>query len=237
MPKIKLPGGGSIDHSDPLIAKLVQEALQARGYYHGPIDGKFGKNSKEALELAIEANKTPEPANRGLFKKKAKGKTIRELMVTIGLDENGVREKPRNSNSGPRVLEYQRATWLEGTGWAWCAAFVCWVVKEARERKGGEFDWKRPQTAGAWDFEKWATSRSGGKKAGVQKLDPKRTKIEPGDILVFTFSHIGIAVGNEKGGEVATIEGNTDAAGSREGGGVYRKTRDKSLVRSVLRIT
>ena len=236
MPKIKLPGGGAIDHSDPLIAKLLQEALQARGYYTGPIDGKFGPASKEALELALEAQAIPEPAARALFRKKAKGKTIRDLMVNIASSEVGVREKPKNSNTGPRVKEYQAATWLDGTGWAWCAAFVCWVVKEAREKKGGEFKWKRPQTAGAWDFEKWATSRSGGKSAGVVKL-PKSAKIEPGDIVVFTISHIGIAVGHEKGGEVATVEGNTDAAGSREGGGVYRKTRDRSEIRSVLRIT
>jgi hypothetical protein len=57
-----------------------------------------------------------------------------------------------------------------------------------------------------------------------------------GDIVVFTFSHIGIAVSSpDKNGNVATVEGNTDSAGSREGGGVYLKTRHLSKIRSRIR--
>jgi hypothetical protein len=54
--------------------------------------------------------------------------------------------------------------------------------------------------------------------------------------VVFTFSHIGIAVSPpDEDGNVATVEGNTDAAGSREGGGVYRKSRHVSKIRSRIR--
>jgi hypothetical protein len=58
----------------------------------------------------------------------------------------------------------------------------------------------------------------------------------PGDIVIFTFSHIGIAVSEpDEKGNVKTVEGNTDKAGSREGGGVYLKTRNISKIRSRIR--
>jgi hypothetical protein len=58
----------------------------------------------------------------------------------------------------------------------------------------------------------------------------------PGDLVIFTFSHIGIAVSSpDKMGNLATVEGNTDSAGSREGGGVYFKTRNLSKIRSRIR--
>lgn len=47
--------------------------------------------------------------------------------VQIAEAEVGVREAPPGSNTGPRVRQYQAATALAGTGWAWCAAFVQWV--------------------------------------------------------------------------------------------------------------
>ena len=59
-----------------------------------------------------------------------------------------------------------------------------------------------------------------------------------GDIVVFTFSHIGIAVSSpDDDGNIATVEGNTDSAGSREGGGVYLKSRHLSKIRSRIRFT
>jgi hypothetical protein len=54
--------------------------------------------------------------------------------------------------------------------------------------------------------------------------------------VIFKFSHIGIAVSSpNKDGNVITVEGNTDSAGSREGGGVYLKTRNLSKIRSRIR--
>lgn len=160
--------------------------------------------------------------------------TLREHMVAKALSQVGVREVPKNSNTGKRVREYQAATWLEGTGWAWCAAFICWTVQKALEGyptvpKG----FKRPETAGAWDFENWATKMKG---RGVERFEAGERPIEPGDILVYTFSHIGIAVTKESRGSVETVEGNSDPSGTREGGGVYRQTRKLSLVREVIRV-
>ena len=55
--------------------------------------------------------------------------------------------------------------------------------------------------------------------------------------MVFQFSHIGVASSEEnKSGYIQTIEGNTNGAGSREGGSVLEKSRNIENVRSVIRI-
>jgi hypothetical protein len=122
-------------------------------------------------------------------------------LVKLARKEVGVTEV-RNSNCGPRVNEYKAATNLPpDQSWPWCAAFICFLVREAQT-----------------------------------KLKPGHD-IKAGDIVVFTFSHIGLAVADAKDGEVLTIEGNTDLAGSREGGGVFQKRRPLSKVRARIRFT
>jgi len=46
----------------------------------------------------------------------------------------GQHEVPMGSNSGPFVLACQRDTFLPGTGWPWCAAFICHVAAECGVR-------------------------------------------------------------------------------------------------------
>lgn len=182
------------------------------------VDGKPGPQTAAAVLARLRAPDAPS------------ARTFGDRLAEIALGEVGVREIPKNANTGPRVRGYQAATWLDGTGWPWCAAFVCWCVREARA--DDSWKWARPETAGAWDFEKWAKKES---SHGVRLLPPS-TPIRRGDILVYTFSHIGIAVADQTGKTVQVVEGNTDASGSREGGGVYRRTRDVSKVRSIIRI-
>ena len=75
-------------------------------------------------------------------------------MVRLAKGEIGVSEVD-GTNCGERVNEYKAATWLDSEkGWPWCAAFICWLVREAIEKESVLF--YRPQTAGAWDFENWA---------------------------------------------------------------------------------
>ena len=53
-----------------------------------------------------------------------------EQLIQTALAEVGVKEVG-SSNRGPRVDQYQRATWLEEKDWgAWCASFVCWTIRE-----------------------------------------------------------------------------------------------------------
>jgi len=85
-------------------------------------------------------------------------------LLEIATHEVGVHEDGGN-NCGPRIKEYQSATWLTPAPWPWCAAFICWILREwlqSAEVRGKLLlcnnlsveNW-RPQTAGAFDFERW----------------------------------------------------------------------------------
>lgn len=160
--------------------------------------------------------------------------TFADTIVKLARKEVGV-EEIDGTNKGPRVNEYKAATNLPANeSWPWCAGFVCWIVREAMKACGVEetAKFKRPKTAGAWDMENW--SRAQDETTWTKK--PHHDDIQAGDIVVFTFSHIGFAVSSpDKDGYVETIEGNTDSAGSREGGGVFLKRRHKSKIRSRIR--
>lgn len=56
-----------------------------------------------------------------------------------------------------------------------------------------------------------------------------------GDIVVYTFSHIGIVDGTGSG-SVQTIEGNTNEQGSREGTTCRKKQRALAQVRCFIRL-
>ncbi len=165
--------------------------------------------------------------------------------VQIAAGEVGVREA--GQNSGARVREYQSATWLPPGPWPWCAAFICWVLREAARVAPPK--WKLPKTAGAYDFENWARdihpqtgkpmARSGGAATGIQVIKPAPAEILVGDIVIFQFSgggHIGIAASTSRGNTFETIEGNTNDGGSREGDGVFRRERSHDFLRSVIRL-
>lgn len=161
-------------------------------------------------------------------------KSLAQEIIRIASAEIGV-EEIDGTNKGERVNQYKAATNLQAdASWPWCAAFVCWVIRQALKAvKATETDtFKRPKTAGAWDFERWSLKQD----ATTWTRKPHGGDIEPGDIVVFTFSHIGFAASApDADGFVRTIEGNTDAQGSREGGGVYAKRRHVSKIRSRIR--
>lgn len=157
-------------------------------------------------------------------------------IVELARREIGV-EEVNGTNCGPRVNEYKSATNLPPQeSWPWCAAFVCWLVRQALAATGLKetATFKRPRTAGAWDFENWSLAQD----RTTQTRKPHRGDIQAGDIVVFTFSHIGIATSApDAEGYVQTIEGNTDGQGSREGGAVLAKRRHVSRIRSRIRFT
>ena len=150
-------------------------------------------------------------------------------IAEIAQTQIGVRET--SPNGGKEIAEYQRATWLPVGQWPWCAAFVDWVIMWAMQ--GGTWTFPRPRTAAAWDLERWC--RSVDNSAKLHKPAPT---VKRGDIVIYTFSHVGIAVSDaDKDGWVKTVEGNTNGEGSREGDGVYLKRRHRSKIRSIIRFT
>lgn len=164
----------------------------------------------------------------------------RKELVEIAEREVGIREQGGN-NRGSRIVQYQRATWLEPGPWPWCAAFVCWCVKEwldvagVREYLGIKSpDAWRPQTAGAFDFVRWARDK------GLRVL-AEQAEVKAGDLVIFDFSHIGIVSADAGAGStfIHTIEGNTNGRGTRDsvnGDGVWQKTRARDLARNFIRL-
>lgn len=208
---------------------LIQTGVVARGFSVGKhgIDGAWGNDTEKAVNDAYAAysKKSPAPAS-------SKASKIAQKLADLARTQVGVTEV--GNNGGQQVREYQKATWLEVGPWAWCAAFICWLFLKV-QASGAGTDIKRPQTAGAWDFENWA--KNAGPKVKLIKPLGKEP-ILAGDILVFTFSHIGISSkDNGTSATVQTVEGNTNAGGSREGDGVYLKSRQRSQIRSIIRIS
>jgi cell wall-associated NlpC family hydrolase len=110
--------------------------------------------------------------------------------------------------------------------WLTDAEAVKWLGLKVRTPE----EW-RPKTALAWGFLNWAKDRPN----TTEVLMPS-AKAQAGDIVMFTFSHVGIVI-SDNGRTIQTVEGNTNEEGSREGDGVYYRTRNKSLVRRYVRIT
>lgn len=165
---------------------------------------------------------------------------LADHLVSIAAAEVGT-EEVNGTNCGPRVNQYKAATWLPADKpWPWCAAFICWIVREAMRAAGVKetATFKRPRTAGALDLENWSRAQD---NTTSTSTCVRASMIQAGDIVTFKFAtggHVGLAVSacNSKG-EFQTIEGNTDARGSREGGGVFRKTRNVSSVHGRIRFT
>ena len=163
-------------------------------------------------------------------------------LVEIASKEVGVRESGGN-NCGRRIREYQLATWLKPDPWPWCAAFVCWAIREWLKlpdvrsvlslRNDADVTKWRPQTAGAFDFERWAKSK------GLSVLN-ERAMAKAGDLVIFDFSHIGIIATDQIApASIDTIEGNTNGSGERDsesGDGVWRKRRAAKLAKSYIRL-
>lgn len=156
----------------------------------------------------------------------------RSLIVTAARAWLGVRETSRNRFAGDADL--WKATNYQ-SGWAerepYCAAAVCRWISTA-VFLGMPLSGARPQMPAVRDWLPWAD------RAGHAVITNRFTPM-PGDIVVFLphFSHIGIATGRIIDGENETIEANTNAEGSRDGDGFYRKTRKRSLIGSVIRLT
>ena len=146
--------------------------------------------------------------------------TLGERALKIAIQEIGVREQPDGSNTGPRVREYQAATWLPGTGWPWCAAFCGWAYRHA----GYVFP---DRSAGAWDLvdravrNGWAVTVTA---AGAR----------PGDLVAFRVGsgHVALLERYDPStATVHTVDGNVSNMVARRGrpvSQVYRIVRVKA---------
>ena|GEM_PF-6430298 len=149
-------------------------------------------------------------------------KKIVAAVLSAAGGEVGVTEVPIGSNGGPRVMEYNRAAGYNEPVF-WCLNFCYWVVLQAC----GLLALKNPllRTGSCDLLLYWA------RREGVLHTEP-----QVGDIFLVLASpsdatHAGIVTGVPGGGNVKTIEGNSNNDGSRNGYAVVARTRAvKNLV-------
>lgn len=113
-------------------------------------------------------------------------------VVAAARKHKGASEVPAGSNTGPFVLECQRSTFLGGTGWPWCAAFVCWAAKAV----GHPLAYNG---AGAHDI------------ADHHKPWVPTSQVKPGMVVDYNIGsgHTGIVTGiDPHTGTVTSIDGN-----------------------------
>lgn len=147
-------------------------------------------------------------------------------LLSAASSQVGVRES--GSNRGAIIRNYQAATWLAPGAWPWCAAFVCWCIREAAKQVPLPF--RLPDTPRAAEFASW------GRKSGLAVMLRPPSVIR-GDIVIYRFKsghHVGIVCEDSKDGFFVAIEGNTDGSGGRDGDGVYRRRRALSTVHAVV---
>lgn len=143
-----------------------------------------------------------------------------DALIRIANSQLGVKEQA--GNRGPRIAEYLRIVGL-GEGYSWCAGFVSWCVEQTTKQTNHVSALK--YSAGVlamWNMNK----------------ELRVTEPRAGDIFIMQFSqgkgHTGIIIGVTDT-HITTIEGNTNDGGSREGDGVYRRTRPRNTIKGYLR--
>lgn len=126
-----------------------------------------------------------------------------DTLVTVAARELGRFEDPRGSNRNIY------GKWFGMDGVPWCAQFVSFCCATA----GIPF-----RSASTVYMKQWA------QKNGRWSTTPRRGMVAMLQRTA-TTGHCGVVEGVRADGTVVTIEGNTNAAGSREGDGTYRKVR------------
>ena len=125
------------------------------------------------------------------------------------------------------MAEYLAAVGLDATKghYAWCAAFVCWVYREAA--KALDVENPLPKTAGALALWNGAAGRKQLVRVTAAEAKADASLVRAGQVFVLStgggLGHVGL-VQSVSGGVLTTIEGNSNDGGSREGIGVFRRT-------------
>lgn len=152
---------------------------------------------------------------------------LAQRSLEIALTQNGIEEVPRGSNSGKDVEVYLRSVGL-GKGYAWCMAFVYWCVNKAAKEMGVA----NPLVKTGGVLFQWNNTI-------LPKLPKTARNIQAGDIFIMEFGggtgHTGFVIKVENN-VVHTIEGNTNADGSREGYEVAKRQRPLSSFKGFIKL-
>jgi putative peptidoglycan binding protein/CHAP domain-containing protein len=238
------PGHVLIAGTQGEMVRAIQQRLNQLGC--GPVleDGVFGAETADAVELfqarsldkfgsPLQVDGVVGPMTWGALFGAATVPTIQvaetpllKRVLEIAASQVGVLEEPTGSNRGPQIDEYLRCVGIDPACGCnpWCAAFVYWCFHEA----AAELGVANPavQTGGVLDM--WTRAGSSGVKriSSVEAL-AQPSLVRPGCVFVLSTGsgngHTGLVEWTD-GDRLATIEGNTNEKGGREGIGVFRRT-------------
>jgi hypothetical protein len=228
--------------TDKAIVEAIQAKLNEKNCGPIGVDGDFGNNTISAVKLFQTRNTDTTGASlvadgqigsvtwAALFgadavvNNNAAPSALLTHALISSISQINVVEQPAGSNRGPEVDAYLRAAGLDPTEghYSWCAAFVYWNFKQAATQLG--IPNPLVKTAGVLDH--WARAKCTKITQASALNDP--SQIIPGSIFIIdhghNLGHTGI-VESVNGGNLTTIEGNTNPGLSREGYGVFRLTR------------
>jgi hypothetical protein len=175
------------------------------------LNKKQKERSKRRVEEALRAN-----AEHDGGAKKA---------VEYAMSKRGTTEVPLGSNRGPDVDLWTKFCGLTPPVF-WCGCFAAYCAVHA----GGA-----DSTPGAMVHNVVMLNYARSNQFGL--TDVSADEVQGGDIVSYTFAHIGLMAGPVSGGRLHTVEGNTGQTGQQNnGGGVYEHTdRTTGLVLGFIR--
>ena len=212
----------ALDTENPLFGPRMKQTVRLFQMRHVDAEGQPLKADGEVGAITWAALFGPEKVPHA--KVAADAFLAQVLQVAVAEEQKGVREVPVNSNRGPEVNQYLKRSGVS-PGLAWCCAFVYWCFDEAAIASGRS----NPMFKTAGCLAHWNNARQrGARRIAVADALANPSLVQPGMVFVMSsgggLGHTGF-VERVEGGYITTIEGNTDASMSREGGGVYRLAR------------
>ena len=157
----------------------------------------------------------------------------RARAVKWALSRVGTIEHPPESNQGPLITAWQELSGYPGGGVPWCQCFV-----NASAYVGTR---KRLNPASFGGYTVGVLEMADRHEHGLKRISLEAAR--PGDWVYFNWpggdsvDHVGLFLSRE-GSTVHTLEGNTSSGNSgsqSNGGGVFKRTRDRSLIAAVVR--
>jgi len=142
----------------------------------------------------------------------------------IAMSEIHLSVHPREiggQNRGPWVRMYMKGN--EGKAWPWCAGFATFLMRQAAEMRG-----ENMPIQGSFSCDSLAAQASANDRF-VKERDATPESVVPGSLFLVRrtstdWTHVGVVTNADSDG-FATIEGNTNDEGSREGYEVCARRR------------
>lgn len=211
-----------LDEANAVFGPKVKQAVQQFQARHGDSEGRPLKPDGEVGAItwaSLFGDKSV--ANNSKPADKFLGEV---LAVALAEEAKKIREIPPNSNRGPAVEAYLASVGLS-KGHPWCCAFTYWCFEQAARARGRT----NPAVRTGGCLAHWNNAvAKGAKRIGKAEALANPALIKPGMAFIMDFGggkgHTGFVVA-VRGGLLDTVEGNTDASKTREGGGVYLLTR------------